>query len=208
MHVRKRVLVAGAVAVLLAGCSSGGASRSQPAGSATATTRAPVATVPPSTVLDGTRPVTVPFTADDGALVVTTGAPPADVTRDRAVARVRELRRTARSDDPNIVAVVSGLVTLGPGLSPDAVVDRPAWIVIYTQNLLAACPARGTEPTMPAWASNLRAVIVLGERPLPADDGSGTISPIFGYDGAGTGLCDRSVTPSVVSLDALVRGEY
>ena len=61
---------------------------------------------------------------------------------------------------------------------------------------------------MPTWASNLRAVVILAEQPLPADDGAGTTSPIFGYDGAGIGLCGRSVTPRVVSFDRLVRGEY
>jgi hypothetical protein len=201
----KWVLVAGGLALLIAGCSSSGPASGPPIN--TGPTPTAVA-VPPSTVLDGTKPVTVPFTADAGALVVTAGPPPGDVTHDRAVTRVQELRRTARADDPSIVAVVSGLVTLRAGLSADSVINRPAWIVIYTQNLMAACPAIATEPQVPSWASNLRAVVILGEQPLPANDGTGTISPIFGYNGAGPGLCYRQVTPTVVALDGLIRGEY
>jgi hypothetical protein len=200
MRANMRVLAAAAVLLLVAGCSSSGSTSGQPAQTAAA--------VPPSTALDGTKPVNVPFTADDGALVVTVGPPPADVAHDRARIRAQELRGTSRADDPNIVAVVSGLVTLRAGLSPDSVVNRPAWIVVYTQNLMAACPEMGAEAPVPTWASNLRAVVILGEQPLPADDGTGTISPIFGYDGAGTGLCGRKLTPTVVSLDGLIRGEY
>jgi hypothetical protein len=195
-------VAAGVLVVALTGCTSSSSPTGQPA--ATEST----VPVPPSTVLDGTNAVTVPFTADDGALVVTAGPPPADVTQERAVARVQELRVTSTGDPPHIVGVVSGLVTLRPGLGPDSVVARSAWVVVYTQRLNAACPMRGTEPAIPSSASQLRAIIILGEQPLPTEDGSGTIAPVFGYNGAGTGLCIQSSQPGVASLDELIQGAY
>jgi len=161
--------------------------------------------VSPSTLLDPTQGVKVPFTADGGALVVAKGEPPADVTKERALSRFHELRDPATK--PTVIAVVSGHVSLRPGLGQDLIADRPAWVVVYTESGVFNCPAIETMPTAPPDASNLRAVIMMGEQPLAGTTGGPTIAPIFGYDGAGTGICGPSTEPAVLTVDQLLQGQ-
>lgn len=169
---------------------------------------AQVQRVPPSTLVDPTQGLTVPFTADGDALVLTEGEPPSDVTKERALTRFNELRT---HPSPTVVAVVAGLVTVKTGLGHDLVVNRPAWVVAYTEIDAAACPTMGpsetTSPSPPPTASHLRAVIMMGERPLPGTAGGPAIAPIFGYDGAGTGVCGPRTEPTILTEDELNHGE-
>jgi len=168
---------------------------------------AQVSRVSPSTLVDPTQGVTVPFTADGGALVLTEAEPPSDVTKERALTRFNELRT---HPTPTVVAVVSGLVTLATGLGHDVVVNRPAWVVAYTEIDAVACPSMGpseTSPVPPATASHLRAMIMMGEQPLPGTAGGPAIAPIFGYDGAGTGVCSLRTEPTILTEDQLNHGE-
>ena len=154
--------------------------------------------------LDPTHGVAVPFTADGGAFVVTDGPPPADVSKARAVARFHQLRDATKQ--PTVIAAVSGLVTVRAGLSPDPIVGRPAWIIVYTQGgAIASCPAEMTTPVVPPDASHMQSVVIMGEHPLP--NGSGRpIDPILGYDGAGIGPCEPNAVPSILFEDQLNHG--
>jgi hypothetical protein len=51
-------------------------------------------------------------------------------------------------------------------------------------------------------------VIILGQPAVPGTGSAGSISPVFGYEGAGTGLCTQNTQPTVLSEDQLNRGEY
>jgi len=190
-----RPVVAAAAAVAVIACTS------------CRTTTAPVANVqpiPPSTLLEPTQGVTVPFTADSGALVVIAGEPPPEVTKERALTRFHDLRA---SPTPTVVAVVAGLVTVGAGLGHDVVVNQPAWVVAYTETDVAACPTVEGTPTVPSTASHLRAVIIMGDQPLAGTGAGPMIAPIFGYDGAGTGVCSPRTEPSVLTEDQLNHGK-
>jgi hypothetical protein len=191
-----RASVCGVLALVSAACTSG-QTVDRPAVPDTA------GTVPPSTILDGSTPVAVPFTADLGALLVTEGPPPSDVTREEAVARFEELRR---SDRPSIVSVVSGLVTLGPGLGVDPVSERPAWVIVYTATVAASCPAMiDPPPTPPPTASHLHAVIVFGDTTTPGFEPT-YVGPVLGYEGAGTGPCTQRTVPMVLTENQLAIG--
>ena len=181
---------------LCAGCTSGRST-------VTPTTTTAVST-PASTVLSPHPTVTVPFTADNGALVVTDGPPPDDVTQDQAVAITNELLRSQVSS-PKVTSVVHGLVTLAPGLAADSVTARAAWIVVYDQDQLAACPA-SPQPTAPASASNLRALLVFASPPPVGNDQRIVPSPIYEYQGAGLGLCGPTSQPVVLDLNHLRPG--
>jgi hypothetical protein len=165
---------------------------------------AQVSRVPPSTLVDPTQGLTVPLTADGGALVVTEGEPPSDVTKERALSRFHELRSPATQ--PTVIGVVSGLVSLRPGLGHDLVAYRPAWVIAYTETTVSSCLVE-TMPTTPPDASNLRAVVIMGEQPLAGTTGGPTIAPIFGYDGAGTDICGPSTEPGVLTVDQLLHGQ-
>ena len=185
-----------AVALLaIVGCSSGSGRHDS---ASPASTAPPVTTVvggSPSTVLTGAKGLRVPFTADDGALVVTTGGAPDDVTEQQAADRAIQLRTSAGKAP--IVTVVAGRVTIAAGLGPMPIVDQPAWIVAYTQLYVAACPNRlsgGVEPTVPSSASHLTAIIITGSTTL------------VGYFGTGTGICTLRTEPEVVSESDLVDG--
>ena len=200
MRTRWQAAVVTAVALTVAGCTSGTPNGS----SGTTATTVTTAPVPPSTLLDPTRGVTVPFTADGDAFVVTDSPPPADLSEDRAVARFYQLRDATKQ--PTVIAVVSGLVTVRAGLSPDPIVGRPAWIIVYTRGgAMPSCPAV-IGMTLPLDASHLQAVVIMGEHPLPDYSGH-TIGPIFGYDGAGTGPCEPSPVPTILTEDQLNHGE-
>jgi hypothetical protein len=181
--------------VALVGCSSGAVRHDS---SSRATTTTPVTAAaggPPSTALNGAQGLAVPFTADNGALVITAGPPPDDVTAQQAADRAARLRTSAGRAP--IVTVLSGRVTLAAGLGPTAIVDQPAWIVGYIQEYVAACPGRpagAIEPTVPPSASHLTAIIITGA------------TAVVGYFGAGTGICTLRSEPEVASEDDLVNG--
>ena len=198
---RSRWLVAAAVAAMIlasASCSSTGSGRD--AAETKSLPEAPTSVpVTPSTVLDPSQPLAVPFTADDGALVVTAGPPPSDVTQGQAVAMAEKLLPSGgRVADSN--AAVSGLVTLAAGLTHDEVVDRPAWIVPYTQAIRFACPATATPQTAPPAASGLEAMIILRPVPPAGDQLRITPAPAFDYIGAGVIVCAPSTSPKVLDL--------
>src|SRR3954471_7830751 len=97
MHFSRYLLVVAAAAIVAA-CSSGSGDAGRTVSSGT---------IPPSTLLTPADGVTVPFTADDNALVVTVGAPPDTVTADDAVAALSELR-TSQGTPPKVLAVLKG----------------------------------------------------------------------------------------------------
>ena len=69
--------------------------------------------VPPSTVLDPTTGIQVPFTADDGALTVAVGDPPVNVTQQQAIDLLSSLvARVKGFPLDRSYAVVSGSVAL------------------------------------------------------------------------------------------------
>jgi len=196
-----RAAIVVAVALVVGSCSSG--TSSHPSDDSTATTTP----VSPSTVLNPNPAVTVPFTADNGALTVTGGPGPDDVTQDQAVAITNNLLGD-RTRPAEIISVVSGLVTLATGLTIDTVSGQPAWVVVYHREVLASCPAMSTTMTAPPTASNLEAMIVLGP-PTPAgEDIRQTPSPVYDYLGAGLGTCGGArETPRVLDLYDLYNGQ-
>ena len=187
------MLLGAATIVAIAGCTTHGGGPAE------------AVRVSPSTVEDPTQGLTVPFTADGGALVVTEGEPPPDVTKEQALSRFQELRGSATQ--PTVIAVVSGQVSLRPGLGQDLVAYRRAWVVAYTETGITSCPLIDTMPTTPPNASNLRAVVIMGEQPLAGTAGGPPIAPVFGYDGAGTGICGPSMEPVVLTVDQLLHGQ-
>jgi hypothetical protein len=194
-----RAAIVIAVAFAVAGCSSGTST------SPNATT-APTAPVSPSTVLDPSPGVTVPFTADNGALTVTAGPAPDNVTQDQAVSITNNLLG-AHSPTAQILSAVSGLVTFGPGLTADTVSGQPAWVIVYRRDGVVACPAMPTTATAPTTASNLQAMIVLGP-PTPAgEDIRQTPPPVYDYRGAGIGLCGPAEAPRVLALFDIYNGQ-
>lgn len=144
----------------------------------------------------GTKGLRVAFTAGDGALVMTTGPAPDDVTEQQAADRAIQLRTSAGREP--IVTVLSGRVTIAAGLGPMPIVDQPAWIVAYTQLYVAACPdprlTGGVEPTVPLSASHLNAIIITGA----------TTAVAYVEAGAGDGTLRSE--PEVVAEADLVNG--
>jgi hypothetical protein len=184
--------------MVVAACSS---HASDDTARATATTAAVV----PSTLLDGTSTLSVPFTADEGSLVVTPGRAPDGLTQERALTRFHQLRGSTL--EPTVVSVVSGEVTLRPGLTATPVVNQPAWVISYTIIVAAACPAMVGEPdTAPPTASHLHAFLMFGDEPVPSG-ASASVARVIGYEGAGTGICEPSTEPIALSEDQLNHGE-
>ena len=129
------------------------------------------------------------------------------MTREAALAQFDDLR-TSNSSRPTIVSVVSGLVTLQPGLGVDPVTARSAWLIVYTAvSGAASCPIHEGDPAPPPTASYLNAVIIFGNKTLPGQ-GSSVAGPALGYEGAGTGICTPSTQPKVLTEDQLRTGEY
>ena len=155
-------------------------------------------TTTPSTVLDGSGPVTPPFTADNDALVVVAGPPPAGVDQDRATEILHQLAPDL-PDHPTTFQVFPGRVTMADGLGAPALDGVAAWVVVYQRYAEAACPVEGvgdessTTTTTPAWASGLTVLIVAG--PSITDD-------VTRYEGAGVWLCSTTVAPSALAGSA------
>ncbi len=190
------------VAVVVA---SLGASSCSPDQSASSPSTVPASQIAPSTVLNPSPGITVPFTADDGAFVVTAGAAPDTVTQDQAVAVAKDLLGSLPTA-PQIRTVVAGRVTFAPGLTSDSVVERSAWIVVYTQESIGACVGLSTTPVAPASASNLQAIVVLGQPTPIGEDIRVSPAPVYDYLGAGLVVCYPSTQPRVLDLYQLYNG--
>ncbi len=164
----------------LVGAACGGtATRASTPTTGTRPTTTTTPPVPPSTVIGGdTAALQVPFTADDGALTVTVGPYPSEVTAAEAVAIASSLDGTMLGLPPVVDgAPLPGVVDLHAGFGAPAILHRSAWIVPFHFKLLYACPAQIAP--LPASASKLRVVIVEGPRP----------DQIVIYQGAGGGAC-------------------
>ena len=172
-----------ALSVVATGCSSSGST-------ATSSTT-------PSTVLDGTKAVTAPFTADDGALLVVAGPPPAGVDQDRATEILHQLAPDF-PDHPTTYQVFPGRVTMAEGLGAPALDGVAAWVVVYQRYTVASCPVElddgsSTTTTTPPRASGLSVLIVAG--PSVTDD-------VTRYQGAGVNFCSTTAAPSALSGSA------
>jgi hypothetical protein len=157
----------------------------------TANTTPTTAGTPPSTVLNGPGNLTVPFTADDGALTVTAGPPPDGITPTQVQAILEMLGSPPPSGGFNYPvlpaawpgSVVSGRVSLKAGLGVPAIDARPAWIVPITYAGLI-CPYNPDEANHPPWASHLAMIIIEGT-------GNDQIIEYTGIGGGGCGSGDQ-----------------
>jgi hypothetical protein len=143
-------------------------------------------------VLDGTAPVTPPFTADRGALVVTDGPAPDGVTEAQAVAAFHGVVQDYPGH-PTTWQVFPGRVTLQPGLGAPPLDGVAAWVIVYQQYVVASCPMQtgDDETTAPPWGSHLTALLVTG--PSISDGG------VTRYEGAGFRLCSVLTEPQALS---------
>ena len=147
--------------------------------------------VPPSTVLDPTKGIKVPFTADDGALTVAVGDPPVSVSQEQAIALLSSLVPRIKGFPLDLAyAVVSGRVTLAPGLGVPPMTDEAAWVISHTESTGASCGARALgAPEAPTTSSKLSVAIITGP----------TLSDVVMYEGAGTWLCAPRLSPEAIS---------
>ena len=191
------LLVAVAVGLLVApGCTTGRTTGHSPGGSDAATSTSP--TIEQTRPLVGWTggPLVPPLSADDNALVVLVGAPPPEVTQDRALALAHHVLGGASTFAT--IEPVSGTVTLslpraqvGPGV-PD-MVDRPAWIIAYRRILLPSCPMMTGPPPVQPNASDLDTLIITGPG----------LDQVVAYHGTGTGLCQPADHPAATSATRL-----
>ena len=169
---------------LMVGCSSSPVA-APPLPSDTATT------VPPPTVLPAQAKaldVAVPFSADDGALVVATGPGPVGVSSEDAEAVVRSVMLSNAPPSQPLPPHESlvGQVSLASGLGAPAMAGVPAWVMLYRGVAIASCAAISKPvPVVPDWASGLHALIVTSTDP----------ATIVTYYGAGTGVCELRAKP-------------
>jgi len=145
--------------------------------------------VPPPVVLPADAQalrVTVPFSADQGTLVLADGPGPQGISEDEARTILGALFAGTDASGPAPLrphVLLAGRVSLAAGFGAPALDEVPAWVMIY-QGILGATvncapPPPGTYPPAPAWASGLHAIIITNGDP----------STTIAYDGAGTGLC-------------------
>ena len=138
----------------------------------------------PSQVVNLT--VSVPFSADQNALVVMAGQAPSNISTSRAQAILRAVFFNIGSSVVPPHELLAGRVTLAPNLGAPALHATRAWVMIY-EGGHAACPYNpsvATAPSVPATASGLNAIIVTTSDPKAA----------IGYYGEGTGLCPPPLT--------------
>jgi hypothetical protein len=194
--VRQRDVVAVilAAAVLLSGACSKSTHRAQ-------VDRLPGTSVtsqrPPTPVIAWAGgPLHVPFSADRDALVVTPGQPPPGVTRQQAIALMREALLGPPMTGPTSQPVISpkltnyqalaGSVSLKPGLgSASGLTGAKAWVLPYKLDAILACPSETTADTVPTDASMVYAVVVSGS----------DLDHVTIYLGAGTTGCIQSTAP-------------
>ena len=175
-----------ALVVLAAACTH---SDGKPLLLPTTTTRpVPPSTVTPSTLTPGTGSatgagtthLTVPFTADQDALVVTAGAAPSGIDLARAEALAAALPGGLYGSPPVVAGpAVHGRVSIGAGLGVPASHAQPGWVIPVTTHAIFGCPLMMNPPSIPAWASRLVAIIVEGPRP----------DQLILYQGVGSGPC-------------------
>jgi hypothetical protein len=156
-------------------------------GACSASSHAPARTTPALPTLlpaaSAALRVRLPFTADDGALVVTPGAPPVGFN---ATAADREFSTILEGTygDPHIKLpheLLAGRVTLVGGLGVPPLPGVAAWVVVYPEPE-AACAVGlpdTTLPPAPPDASGLYALIFTEP---------GAVNAVS-YQGAGTGSC-------------------
>ncbi len=135
-------------------------------------------------------PLTVPFTADQGALVAVAGPAPVGVsaaearrTVDSLVAQQLSLFHVAQTP---LAAQIS--LRAGIGVPP---IHAAAWIVPLALNskVVINCPViPAPVPALPATASDLHVALVIGPSP----------DQVFVYEGAGIGICDEVQRTPVV----------
>jgi len=145
--------------------------------------------VPPPVVLPADAQalrVTVPFSADQGTLVLADGPGPQDISEDEAQTILGDLFAGTDASKPAPLrphVLLAGRVSLAPGFGAPALDEVPAWVLIYQgipgATVNCSAPPPGTYPPAPAWASGLHVIIVTDPDPSTA----------VAYDGAGTGLC-------------------
>jgi len=157
--------------------------------------------VPPSTVLAADAQalrVGVPFSADQGALILANGpAPDAMAVGDAESVMKLVLARMLPGTSfdaglPRPYQLLSGPVTLAPGTGAPPLDAVPAWVMIYPGIPASCAPTLTpmTYPPAPTWASGLHAIIVTNPDPSTA----------IVYYGAGTSNCSppRSQPVAVV----------
>jgi hypothetical protein len=134
----------------------------------------------------------VPFTADQGALVVTAGAAPTGIT---GAAAAQAVAGTSHFWPVRAIgAPMPGTAHLRSGLGVPAIDGHPAWIVPVRYVGEYACPMIAyPTPSIPPWASHLTVIIVTGTSP----------GEIVLYAGVGTGPCQPNVQPHAQSAAQL-----
>jgi len=159
------------------------------------------ASVPPPAVLPAdvqALRVKVPFSADQGTLVLVDGPAPEGMAVGDAEG-VMKVVLTKMLPGTNFEAgwprpdqLLSGLVTLAPGTGAPPLDAVPAWVMIYPGIPASCAPSLTpmTYPPAPTWASGLHAIIVTNPDPSTA----------IVYYGAGTSNCSppRSQPVAVV----------
>jgi len=132
--------------------------------------------------------VTVPFSADDGALVVASGPGPVGVSSGDAERVLRSVLLDPVRSDLNIIPheLLIGRVSLASGLGAPAMDGVPGWVRLYRGVAIASCAALSKPvPVVPDWASALHAIVVTSTDP----------TTIVAYYGAGTGVCELRAKP-------------
>lgn len=191
---RRSVLLLALTPLILVGC-TGSHNASNVGG--TTQSPAPTTTPTPTPVVGWSGgPLSVPLEADDEALVVLDGNPPATVSHDQAVALAQQAV-TGVHWSRSTIQVLAGSATISPqlvliGQGVPTVADAPAWVVAYHDDVAASCPAipaiRSVPSTAPT-ASVLDAVVITGPG----------IEQVIIYHGTGTGPCVASSGPAADS---------